>query len=794
METHLSTGFDVLDEMLGGDGLPKGSVALFRGEPGTGKTTFVMQIAKHFIEKERGNIVFVCAEDDPEIALNQVTHSYWNEDFEIYFTREEEKDSSKAIIATKEKGKDPPFVVVNPIKVEEALMKISRQGGRYGVEKLVAFWDETVGEVLPSLLIVDSLNALIYRAEAILSRDVSGSSNAKKGGGKKWSRHLEPYSERQLLHLILQSFESWMREKGISEQGQKDDASASVGRTKARRRPTVLFTAEASSEYFSRAAASYSVDVLIELRREQPKYKRPITADEFVEWKEDLQFLQVVKGRGLPIQRRSCCYYFNGKDESKRKGIEFFPTYAAQGLVSLFFENRPQHDVIQHLRTTDIHASYPGVVVQEFTRSALQRRFAVRRYERRIPPRHPMLLSHVDEYWVEVLRDHHLLHRIPARQLRLYSLPYGGSGADLFVKELWNKEERFREIDPEDGQVYYYAIPQIGNLSMLVYRRDELEKLNGGKPPETWEEMEKLCMQWKTKRKNRDKYPLLIETQTYDTLIATALELIWSHGASWYTRSKSHPEPKTREEIRTNEALYEQEELEIVFERGGHNNVVAALKRLHRWIHVNGIVAADSTVEPRNNRTDDWLFARHWYSTWVDVITRKNAPDSSKFGVAPIPISRRFRSAQVKKYGKGSVRHYSCSGEWYLTLQRHSENVELGIDVINNLMSSRKITERAFAGAELPLLEPFYQNYSDCICFGTDKTYNEIRELFAKTALSRAKFTDYRKVARILAGTIRAVVTNPQIDINQLLKDAFGRIRRSRTDAVAIYQSGKPGE
>src|SRR5690606_3928466 len=108
-------------------------------------------------------------------------------------------------------------------------------------------------------------------------------------------------------------------------------------------------------------------------------------------WSDDLMFCSVRKGRWMPIERRSCCYEF--VQLPGEEGIKFYPSYAAQGLCSLFHENQPQREVIATLRDVDGPSLYPGLIVQEFTRSALQKASAIRRYAEKIPRRHPLLIA-----------------------------------------------------------------------------------------------------------------------------------------------------------------------------------------------------------------------------------------------------------------------------------------------------------------------------------------------------------------------------------------------------------------
>ena len=66
-EEREKTGIAEFDRVLGG-GVVKGSVSLISGEPGIGKSTFLLQVASLFAEK--GNVLYVTAEESPEqVAL-----------------------------------------------------------------------------------------------------------------------------------------------------------------------------------------------------------------------------------------------------------------------------------------------------------------------------------------------------------------------------------------------------------------------------------------------------------------------------------------------------------------------------------------------------------------------------------------------------------------------------------------------------------------------------------------------------------------------------------------------------
>jgi KaiC/GvpD/RAD55 family RecA-like ATPase len=751
MVAYLRTGFDALDALLGGQGLRRGSSVIIRGAPGTGKTTLALQIAKNALANERHAFVFVSVEEAPGVLLNQITQSFWDVDFEAflggrgapwavedltsywdtvvrraaygqlvndlvrtYLDREAEGAPGPPDPTVLREAMRAAVRALPPARLREAVrgkmleLELEQLLRRFW-ERIPAIWAG------PVLVVVDSLNALINAART----------------------RFREYSERQMLLAVLNSFKTW-------RSGRRGDLTA------------ILIAEEGPGA--PSAAASYVDDVVIRLRLERLTHPAPMTPERVSDWKQDLLLCQIVKGRGLPIQRRDCCYEFVREGRPEERGIRFYPTYAAQGLVSLFYENQPQWEVIQNLRAIDVPSSYPQVLVQEFTRSGLQREFSVRRHSQRIPPRHPMVLFNVDEYWVHSLARAGLLLPLPAGALRPFSLALR-DGADPagegtgFLKELVAAKARFFR----DASGSYLAVPEMANVGLLVYRKDLL-RAAGREPPRTWEELESIC---DVLREEGRPHKVLLETQTYDTLLVTALEMSWGHGAFWRSRREGNS-------------------LRLEFVEGSRPaDLVAALLRLQHLIHADRFVPGDSSVDPDYKAAGDWVFARHWYSTWVDVLTRTDRegrpmvcfPEETEFGVAPLPVSEAYRARQGAK-----VRHHSAWGEWYLALHKGSENVELGLDLINNLMTARKIAERALSGAALPTVEKFYETYGEDRCLGTDLTYNELRATFFQDARSRTEFEDYPRVARLLSGALHAVVTNPRADVVDLLGRVFREV------------------
>ncbi len=306
-------------------------------------------------------------------------------------------------------------------------------------------------------------------------------------------------------------------------------------------------------------------------------------------------------------------------------------------------------------------------------------------------------------------------------------------------------------------------------------------KLLSQGPLQTWEEMTTLLQLMSTGDRRGASSPtepskrhFVIETQTLDTLLCTMLEFLWGCGGSL----KIGADYDIEDEEKTKHKLFQ------------------ALYLLTVMLH-KGIIPGDSTLDVahfaneysvgRNKTTrrgNDWVFARQWYSTLVDLLTaekKSTSPDDSaapgaekksasrndlaargnesspflwqnrraELGIMPIPISL----SHFLEFGD-AAKHVSCWGDWHLIMTKGSENTELGIDLVNSLMASQKICERAFQCAGVPTVEEFYTLYGDSRCLNlperryetprmlSDITFSDLRRTFFANAFSR--FSDLR--------------------------------------------------
>ncbi|MDQ1255919.1 MAG: hypothetical protein QG656_513 [Candidatus Hydrogenedentes bacterium] len=117
----------------------------------------------------------------------------------------------------------------------------------------------------------------------------------------------------------------------------------------------------------------------------------------------------------------------------------------------------------------------------------------------------------------------------------------------------------------------------------------------------------------------------------------------------------------------------------------------------------------------------------------------------------------------------------------------------LAEDVINNLMSSQKIAERAFRGAAIPTVEEFYAMYGKTQCMDIlnragdivlpSETWDDFRTMFLAGVRSRTAVFDYRHCLREIHAVIEYVrkVAGPnsptQADLKEQISQALNRIQ-----------------
>jgi len=308
-----------------------------------------------------------------------------------------------------------------------------------------------------------------------------------------------------------------------------------------------------------------------------------------------------------------------------------------------------------------------------------------------------------------------------------------------------------------------------------------IETLECTLPPRTWEEAAAICQ--------TAGGHLVIESKTFDTTAVTLLEMIWAQGS--------------RFEVGADHKIRHWEGLKRALLRA-----FALLK----YLFDRGITPRDSSIEPspfcgRYNVVapkgspprPDWIMARHWYSTLVDLLTApKPHVDEYPFSISeetpllwdqpearlricPIPTSVLNCASNPR-----APDHVSCLGEWHLVIIGGSENVALGHDLINWMTTSQGTCDWAFRGAILPTANDFYELYGDTRCFRFERprqplealpdiTFDGMRAL-AKNARLRSSIYDYRRCMRPVHGAFEAIRSG-MIDTPKQMQDLVEGIR-----------------
>lgn len=400
---------------------------------------------------------------------------------------------------------------------------------------------------------------------------------------------------------------------------------------------------------------------------------------------------------------------------------------------------------------------------------------------------------------IEPFNRVHIHHRSPAQLLeqnsdsdRILSIPYDANVSfmvyrkDLLVIKNTKEAKRLRKellnIFRQDcgllGQFvglseYKQWLPKQANNEPLVKCFSEeaiqdhidrlIQRLQDKHPPQTWEEVIALC-----KIKNLE---CLIETRTFDTFATTFLELLWNCGGNL----EISPLYQLTNPSKTIRHLFQ------------------ALCLLHRMFDLN-ITPRGCSVEPAylkkrfasttrkdNNSVRDWLFGRFWYSTFVDLLTRKEErtgsrelvwlQDGAQLEIMPIPVSlSHYMEQSANGRSEADIIHTSCWGEWHLAVHKGSENKQLALDLINNVMSSSKICDRAFRNAALPTVEKFYDRYGKASCLNVPDrdittiptwTFNQIHDNIFPFANSRNQIFDYRHCMREIHAVLESLHARP---------------------------------
>ncbi len=353
------------------------------------------------------------------------------------------------------------------------------------------------------------------------------------------------------------------------------------------------------------------------------------------------------------------------------------------------------------------------------------------------------------------------------------------------------------------------------------------EYMAGGRsslgPLRTWEELIALLrLMNREDVRSRGRRPsthlhFVIETQTFDTLLCTILELLWNCGGNLRIGPDYKIENERDTKARLSQALYL---LGIMLK----DDLITEDSTLDAGDFGERYSRAGRTGAGANRRTpgksEDWVFARQWYSTLVELLTARREltrqqdrsatepperpflweNNEAQLGIMPIPISLSYYLARGVR-----AHHVSCWGDWHWIITKGTENTALGIDLINNLMSSQKVCERAFQCAAIPTVDTFYRLYKDSRCLNLperryyspqmlpDTTFVGLRKTYFKHARSRSEIFDYEHCMLELHSLfqfVKVLARKPDPDWGKLQRrtnEAFARIKKLGEKTLLVH-------
>jgi ABC-type glycerol-3-phosphate transport system substrate-binding protein len=490
--------------------------------------------------------------------------------------------------------------------------------------------------------------------------------------------------------------------------------------------------------------------------------------------------------KGINIFEGDKCPWYNKKVSKEESSLSFIPDSFRTKLEELS-NDRGKENIKNLINDVCNFKNYPNILQESNNQEYLCEKINADTFKSDIVEMYLRLLEHFE--------TKSFLARINVNRLKIF-----GERKSNFIKELndWDhknnrpihcRQSLFGFFDRDN----YISIPYNANISIFVYRKDILndfykklkespnkmenyvnsvidiynkqrQALNviynyhhvfdekrieeivyqsiNDMYPKTWEEIFAIYKSF------NHKMDLVLDIKTPDTYNCTFLELLWNCGGSFNVLadySFDTPEETTKKHLL--HAYY-----------------------LLAYMFYSGILPEDSTVQPpefseRYNDTineRDWIFGRFWYSTFVELFHAKeqdkkdtnkylwNPTKKNELGLMPMPVTL---SKYLDKDNPNEVEHCATWGDWHLGIIQGSENMQLGKDIVDHLLSSRKVIENAYNNAFIPTTEDFYKLYKNTNCFNPSKrdnivmpntTYKEIRYNYFRYAQSRSQIYDYR--------------------------------------------------
>lgn len=435
--------------------------------------------------------------------------------------------------------------------------------------------------------------------------------------------------------------------------------------------------------------------------------------------------------------------------------------------LRLFAENEPEIEWNRKF-LDDMEALYKSRVhLIPFRLEQIRAAFWHRLHERDITPDADVTIVSLDQPWVRTLaaQESPLLSRWDPRE--------AGTAQQAVVRDLFADLRDHAAFDPdrELPEQRMLALPFYHDLGMFLRRTDLLGE---GEPlPTHWSNVEGDAAKTLNPTSfetvldrllgpNRDRLGpgvcgFAFDMETVDSVACVFIEMCWNFGT-------------------TEAFLVEQNEAMSQLNLDRATEALLFLARL-RWA---GLLPCPCTME----HCAKAVYARLWYANLPNLRQYGGKPEHMEpqpfllsvpggvgrahppgrrgktpaqipgTGLTPSPAAESPKpratagGGQYQNTGMDTLKRRQpvgkdgeprcCCGAWYLGVLSSGGNASLGWSIVLEALDSRRVRERALAGAGLPAMESFYRLYGDRpVPFLHGVTFEKLRKAFFRQARSR---------------------------------------------------------
>lgn len=308
----------------------------------------------------------------------------------------------------------------------------------------------------------------------------------------------------------------------------------------------------------------------------------------------------------------------------------------------------------------------------------------------------------------------------------------------------------------------FWAVPYYENISLLTYRRKELESLLDEIGQEltldavttNWGELADLCDAWEERHNKVEGHK---ETDSCNCLFfefpRTTSEnyncLFFEILSSIQQKPSKGGQCDLRDWLRSDEAMEASEIYRRLCRRAYRADLIhqAALQ----WSHIDkGPQSHDSKnyIEV-NQQAIVW---RHWYSTLNQMMSGLSLEERGGINVVPLPNG------------------ITMAGEWYLGIPAYSAAPDVGLEIIKLLTNQTAELERMRSGIGLPTRSNFYEvktgNFTGISPYFSMES--KALQTLVSNAFRRSDFDCYSQFSHILSYYLQRIIEIPDRDKKEI--------------------------